>query len=625
MKGKMILAGLAWIYASVVFGQNPNVDAYRCGERTLADAREYIQERTGRLRIASYRGDIENMHKLAMDIEGVLDVCAGKPLPPANTLSCMNSTGAAVTPTKSKDEAKYNIGYVCDFDCHVQLSRYHLFMAGDFVYAMNKDPIEDVAYDKQIAAATRHADVCGAPIIDRGLELISTENTGGGGEGNEASVEEFIRKNFALNRLKVELLMSSGDISYQATSNMAVKRLANDVANILGKDKLMDNTLQIAYSKYKEAIWALIALQTDVPDIELFSDLTNVSVELRSQVERRLRSLEKGFLFIEIDPEAIPRKSVDELRRELDGISSRAKQLEDEIAALISAGQSDKAGEQTSIGVDEKRAVNSMTASLKAQQIAMLKEVVDGKRLEIEDKVKDLELERIGLQRTNLGISLDEAKAQSSIAAIEKQIASLGIEAALLQGEQAGAQEEISAERERIAQLDLEKQSIEFAAETLSNREKVLRLEFELRKSLHEMNAEVKQISGMENRDLIALRRQEIKEEQEKYKWLISAKLTEMNLNLQIKSLGAQLLNLAGNVDTAVAEAQSIHEQQVGSLRRQYNAYMQELGSVRQDLTGLLLRRYIESTLTRIETRNRVCQIEGQLATLGVKPGSSYS
>lgn len=605
-------------YSLLVLASNPTLAAVEtvCGYADVSAASDHIQRLTGQLQAATYRGDLEKMTEYALLIESILDSCTEAGSGSADTFSCLEPE----TSSSESGDDDYLLGQVCDYDCHQQLTRYHLFMSGDFLFLSNKD--NPIGLDKLLELAKDHADLCAVPIAKRGLSsLMRKQNTCLDVDGcenadlQEESLEIYVIKQFNLSRLYVQALLASADISYQSSSDLELKKIVALIKDTTGEETQLGNTLQMAYARYKKALWSVIEMQTNIPNMARFDSLRAVSDELRFQVQRRIDSIEKGFLFLDIDPDLFTTIKVDELSSKLLELKNKVIAIESSIDQLRDKGLEDRENDENQ-SLEEKRTISNMEINVNSQKIVRLQDLAQQHSLELEGQINQLESESLGLQGALIENGMDQAEISASIDQITSVIAKLDSKVTKIEGDKLDVSEDILAARQNIIDLESNQTELIFDSETLSYRTQIRRLEFDLRKTLNAMQFEKQQIEALKEKDLLALNRQRILEEQAKYQWLVNWEITNLNLDLHIKSLGAQIYNYSQGITEEINRvAQLQNEGQI--LKGEFEIYEKTLKSYEITLAQLFHRRYVEFLFARLDNRDRICAIESQLAYLG--------
>ena len=171
--------------------------------------------------------------------------------------------------TPAATRRRGGIALVCDFDCHVQLGRYRLFLAAELPFLSSASGVsrDDTPLSPQAAQDIGRQ---GIDVVDRGLRILARQQGGGAGEGaEEASYRTFVRQLVTLSALKIQLLMNTGDIWYQTVSEARVKQLDFMIAETLGRASgaglESQPNLFKANTNYEAALWTLVETKMDIP------------------------------------------------------------------------------------------------------------------------------------------------------------------------------------------------------------------------------------------------------------------------------------------------------------------------------------------------------------------------
>ncbi len=315
------------------------------GDGGLSEKRDGINRLTTQLKVASFRGDMVRMKE---HYEGIL----------------------AALPKKNDDPS---IGSLCNFNCHLQLASYHLFRASNYPYLLSKSSQDnpEVTAAASPDAVKKEADA-GIKLIDRGLSYLYRQQTVVKDDG-ERAFREFTRQAALLNTMKVRLYMVAGDAWYQSVSQAQVQymdKLIDKAAG--GKTDGKPSELGYANAYYEQASWSLVELQGDVPAAgPEFDPIRQDLLVLNRELATRLESVRKGFLFLNIDPEAMTSITVAELQTYLKNLYDKVQDAEVKLDAMVSE-YSDKILKQDIAAIDQSRLVNSKSMDLSLHKIAGL-------------------------------------------------------------------------------------------------------------------------------------------------------------------------------------------------------------------------------------------------------------
>ncbi|MER9224572.1 hypothetical protein NKI39_02800 [Mesorhizobium sp. M0664] len=347
MRRFFLLCGLV---AGVVFGAAGMARAQDCMALDVDAAAGHAGELTTLLKIANFRADVKYMGEVATELEQFLTTCG--------------------------DEATGRLAIVCDFDCHLQLGRYRLFLAADMPFLSSASGVSrnDTPVSPQAAQEFGRQ---GIEIVDRGLRILARQqgNDQGAAAGADASYRSFVRQLTALSSLKIQLLMNTGDVWYQTLSEARVKALDFLVYDTLGAvgGAGLDSqpNLSKAYTNYEAAMWVLVETQMDIPGESTYDDLRADLLLQHSDLDARMDSVHKGFLFLNIDPMQFTTIPFEELQQALAESEQRLTEVERNVEALVERWYANKEGQATR-AIDEERTIRSQEVNLIAHKIGKL-------------------------------------------------------------------------------------------------------------------------------------------------------------------------------------------------------------------------------------------------------------
>jgi hypothetical protein len=338
-----MLVGLAVAPATTAHAQS-------CREIDVDAAARRAGELTTLLKIANFRADVKYMGEVALELEQFLSTCG--------------------------DEATGRLALVCDYDCHLQIGRYRLFLAADVPFLSSASGVSrnDTPLSPQAAQDIGRQ---GIEVVERGLRILARQqgNDTGSAERKEASYRNFVRQLVTLSSLKIQLLMNTGDIWYQTVSEARVKALdflVTDALNVAGGADLANQpNLSKAFTNYEAAMWVLVETKMDIPGESTYDDLRADLLLLENDLVRRTDSVKKGNLFLNIDPMQFTTIPFEELQQALTESQQRLNEVERNVEALVERWFANKEGEATR-ALDEERTIRSQQVNLTAHKIGKL-------------------------------------------------------------------------------------------------------------------------------------------------------------------------------------------------------------------------------------------------------------
>ncbi len=286
-------------------------------QMTETQAKTSVEKFQQRMKIALVRGDIASMTDLYNNT--LLENCSDNELP-----------------------------RLCSFDCYTQLGQYFLFEASDIRYYTNKSGVgtplllpENLAknIDKHIA------------FLEKGQKLLDFQG----------SFREFIKKSSDFKYYQAQLYMALADIWYQAQSETRIRGLAN----LIGAQQTDNQNNAGAY--YQRARLIVAETLMAMPERADF-------ILLQSELNTRLQSLKKGYLFLNIDPQEYSIFDVPKLQAEINKIAQQVEHIEDKIVGLSTSWLKAK-GTQQAQKIDDARKDKELSTTASAYKIAMLEDM----------------------------------------------------------------------------------------------------------------------------------------------------------------------------------------------------------------------------------------------------------
>ena len=503
-----------------------------CSEADLDAAVQRGGELTTLLKIANFRADVKYMGEVAGDLDRFLAGCGSE------------ETG--------------RLAQVCDYDCHLQLGRYSLFMASDlpFLSASGGVSRNDSPMSPQKA---QEIAVQGMQTVERGLRFLARQQAGSSGsdEGEEGSYREFVRQLVLLNSLKIQLFMAMGDNWYQAVSEARVKTLdfllAESLGSTTGSGVASQPNLSKAYTNYEAAMWTLVETKMDIPGETTYDDLRADLFVQERELQDRMDSIRKGFLYIGIDPLQFTTIKFEELERKIKETSAQLEGIEARIESIVREWHANKDGEATR-QIDEERMVRGQQVNLIAHQIGKLETQAEVFSLAVQEEMNRVDAER----------------------------------------------------------------------DTFAYRQQIRRLETELATKIAEFENQQQQLQGRKELDLIVLSKEAELDRRSELRWLLSWEMTRMNLDMQLASIQTQIDEYTRQKDRNANQREQIAievTQKHEAIRLSQNA-IQRSELQKQQIAA----RQTETYMARRKVeRESVCQIESQLAFIGVSPAQAFT
>ncbi len=521
----LVIIGLLFASASAAQSQS-------CTELDLDAAVQKGGELTTLLKIANFRADVKYMGDVASELERFLAGCG--------------------------TEEAGRLALVCDYDCHLQLGRYSLFLASDlpFLSASSGVSRNDSPLSPQKA---QEIAVRGLQDVERGLKFLARQQAGSGSteEESEAGYREFVRQLVLLNSLKIQLFMSMGDTWYQTVSEARVKQLdfflAESLGSSTGSGVASQPNLSKAYTNYETAMWTLVETKMDVPGETTYDDLRADLLVQENELKERMDSIRKGFLFVGIDPLQFTTIRFEDLERRIAESRAQLEAIERSIEAIVERWHANKDGEATR-QLDEERTIRSQEVNLIAHRIGKLENEAETFSLAVQEEMNKVDAER----------------------------------------------------------------------DTFNFRQQIRRLEMELATKIGEFENRQQQLEGRRELDLIVLSKEAETDRRSELRWLLSWEMTRMNLDMQMASIQTQITEYTRQKDRNSNQRDQI---QIEISQKQEAIRLSENAIARSELQkDQIAARQTETYLLRRKvSREGICQIERQLAFVGVSPDQGFT
>jgi hypothetical protein len=348
-----------------------------------------VKNLTMKLKIANFRADTAYMTEMANKLEGRLKLCV--------------SSNSSLSESEKKVERLRQLGKVCGYDCFSQLGRYFLFMATDFKFLSQASALNDAASVEHATAAAAMADR-GIFFIEEGLNVLSrqqsaTDSATGAEKSN--SFNQYVKQSGVMQYVRIRLYMAKGDVWYQSLSNLSITRIAIDSASAINPalatigefctpQNKMACALRYALDYYEQALWLLIEAESDLPAGSQFVSEQMLMSELRNELTSRKNSLNKGHLFLNIDPDIYTSLSFDQLSSVLKPVIAKLADLDARIQSQMTAWKA----EQKQNGyndVDEARLQKEETMALSGHKIGQIESAAQEKVAKLNEERGKLE------------------------------------------------------------------------------------------------------------------------------------------------------------------------------------------------------------------------------------------
>jgi hypothetical protein len=331
------------------------------------EKREEVRRSATQLKIATFRGDLKKMEEAYNALNARLPQEANAP----------------------------ELGALCNYFCHYQLANYHLFKATNYPFLLSKSSTESA---EAVAASSpdavkKEADQ-GITYIERGLRLLYRQQTLEKDDKARA-FREFMRQAALLSALKVRLYMVTGDAWYQCISKAQLGYLDRLISPDSSENPASCKASEYGYasSYYEHASWTLVEIQGDIPsDGPEFASIREDITTLYREVEARLASVRKGYLFLNIDPEAISSIPVNELQGYLVHLYEKVQESEAKLVTFVS-DYTNKLQQQQISQLDQARLIDSKSMDLSLHKVAALEAQAQAMAVDYGEKIGKLRSE----------------------------------------------------------------------------------------------------------------------------------------------------------------------------------------------------------------------------------------
>ncbi|PTL84168.1 hypothetical protein DAT35_12070 [Vitiosangium sp. GDMCC 1.1324] len=381
-----------------------------CAPGNEVALRTYINQHVSALRIANYRADVLLMEKSFKELDGLL-----------------KSTGcASMAPL------------LCDAECSYQLANVHLFRATGYPLMRETSnawfPTDPPGGNGEVREPYEAQAMLGVQRVEQALKNLARQQQAAGSTSNpmDLPLNRFLKAHARLNSLKARLFVAAGDIWYRKASFSRLDNLQYQVAEALGEDdraKKKGTEYYNAATYYDQAFWVILEARSSIPaaNTDLFSSEFSTLTSLESDVNMRLDSVRKGYLYLNIDPEQLTGNSLSALSRQLIGQREAIRRQEGELRQQMETWaakftthtnqQLDLANQQNSRVLDlevYKLAQMQATAGRLTQELRAQVELIDRSmpKFQLEQRIKAIEA-TLAREQLELSHQLQSIKTQT--------------------------------------------------------------------------------------------------------------------------------------------------------------------------------------------------------------------
>lgn len=437
---------------------------------------------------------------------------------------------------------------LCDFECMSNVGEYFLFMSSEIAYYYTK------VSDKQLKATSP---AVLESYVDKGLEILEKGkkallSTG----GSDQSRLSYVAQASKFDLLRVQLFMASGDNWYQSMSEQRLLKLSKLVDTATGTvSNTPASSQNIAAAKYEEALWILTETLMGLPD----SGFELLEQELRTiedAINRRLNSLEKGYIYLDIDPEAGTFRSVDKVKDDLGRVITEIAAIESKVNDMMSAWVTRKGDAQVDKLNDQARK-GDLSMSLSGYKIAQIETEASQLRNEVESRRNDTD------------------------AAIRKY---------------QNATNKVQAEFELVS--------------------KKIENQFELQKRVNELKNRITLLDGKKEIDILDFKQASILRDIENLKWLMNWDIAKTNIELQIRSFDAQQVQFERELARNNLQRGQL-EKQIDQIKLSNQDIGKQKDGIQEERDKLISQRDEVDKKLHDASTAAICSMEYRIARLG--------
>ena len=363
-----------------------------CGEDYTV-AMGNVNQEVRLLKIATTGADFRRMRMAFNALDGHLKTCLSSDLTDEldEKDAEIDRYSSALPVGKLTEESLAAIGMVCGYECHYTMAQYALFQAYDYDLLSNKA-------DNVKNSAARKAEWfgLGVNILDRGIALLATQQKGSDDPTTQDSTQDagavnsfdaYSRNLARLNKLYLKLYLAVGDAFYKSATELTLKKTNHMLTKALDEpvseeDEASDQNLSKALNYYNDARWLLLGAMTDIPDT--MRDEAAQFSQIQYELNRRVSSIQSGFLFLNIDPESSTQVPLEKLLKTLSGKIAELERVENEIISRFMSSKNDDQA-QTMRDNDMKRLVESKTIAVSGHKIASYEHAANQVQQELQE------------------------------------------------------------------------------------------------------------------------------------------------------------------------------------------------------------------------------------------------
>jgi len=318
---------IALILGVCLLGSHSTANAAEpiCSPEIVKEGRSKVESLVSTLRIAQYRADLALLESTSKSLEATL----------SDATKC------------SEVERKR----WCDSECMYQRGNVFLFRAAELPYLSTRSRTSNdypaLPPEQLLDQANKGLSIVDEALAKAAGDIALRARDEAEAEDKPATPEtrfrDYLKTVGQLTATKVGLLLAAGDVWYQQASTTRAENLRYLVGQSLltaapsgsGSTDPGGTPTYKASTYYQNALWVSLDALTLVPDLDAFSTERTALGGLYRDTQLRVNSLQQGFLFLNVDPNAMTGVSLPDLQRDLLGARARLSDQEDRVETLV--------------------------------------------------------------------------------------------------------------------------------------------------------------------------------------------------------------------------------------------------------------------------------------------------
>ncbi|WP_437672664.1 hypothetical protein [Sorangium sp. So ce131] len=353
--------------AALLLPASARAEAPECTPSNEPELRAEVQRLASGLRIAQYRADMALLEDSFEDLE------------------------ALVGPEGSCSDAM--VTRLCDAECYYQRAAVYHFRATGLPLLSSKGTSSPADALTSRAELLRYA-TDGLAVIEQGISRLPRQARVGTGDATrDLAYSRYLKSLAQLSALKAKLLMAAGDVWYRDASVARLERVHYLVGEALGATPAADGDKGSEFYKaatyYDQAFWLLLEARSSVPDSDVFTAELSALATAEKDVTLRLDSVRKGYLYINVDPEQLPLRGIDELGMKLHDQRDALERHEQNLQNIMEAWAR-KYTDLQNQQFDLANLRNSRSIELEVHKIAQIQDMGEQLKNAVQQQLNDV-------------------------------------------------------------------------------------------------------------------------------------------------------------------------------------------------------------------------------------------